>query len=129
MVPTDMAIFALKETVKHNVRIETPVFLCFLDASKAFDRVNHRILFDKLICRGVPRYLVQVLSFWYFSQEYVVRWGSTVPSAFSFSNGIRQGGLLSPSLFNVYTDQLNSQLEDTKIWCQIAGVCLKKSYC
>ena len=45
---TDMAIYAVKEIVDYFVRNNSPVFLCFLDAKKAFDRVNHWKLFDKL---------------------------------------------------------------------------------
>ena len=70
---TDMAIFSFKETTKHYVKSGTPVFMCFLDASKAFDRLNHSKLFTILISRGVPRYIVQLLSYWYGTQEYVVK--------------------------------------------------------
>ena len=31
------------------------MFACYLDASNAFDRVNHWTLFNKLVKRGVPR--------------------------------------------------------------------------
>ena len=36
-----------------------------LDASKAFDRVNFWLLFDKLISRSVPLFIVRILSVWY----------------------------------------------------------------
>ena len=38
---TDRCIFALKEMVAKYVNQNSTVFMCFLDASKAFDRVNH----------------------------------------------------------------------------------------
>ena len=43
----------------------TPVYTCLLDASKAFDRVNHWTLFAKLIETGAPLLIVRVLLFWY----------------------------------------------------------------
>ena len=38
---TEIAIFALKQTVDFDRNHDTPVYMCFLDAKKAFDRVNH----------------------------------------------------------------------------------------
>ena len=38
--------------------------------------------------------------FWYAHQTMCVRWGSSVSSKFTVSNGVRQGGILSPFLFN-----------------------------
>jgi len=39
-------------------------------ASKAFDRVNHEQLFYKLLNRGVPKFLVRILAFWYALSAY-----------------------------------------------------------
>ena len=36
-----------------------------MDASKAFDRVNHWLLFKKLIDRGMPLIFVRILMEWY----------------------------------------------------------------
>ena len=51
---TDMCIFTLKSVIKYYTQQSTPVYSCFLDAYKAFDRVNHWTLFNKLIVRKVP---------------------------------------------------------------------------
>ena len=51
---TDACIYVLKETVDLYVEQQSSVYICLLDASKAFDRVNHFTLFKKLIKRGVP---------------------------------------------------------------------------
>ena len=44
-----------------------------------------------------------------------VRWGSTFTSSFHVSNGLKQGGILSPMLFNVYMDPLSIQLNRSGI--------------
>lgn len=61
---TDMCIFALREILDNYNRQNTTMFLGCIDASKAFDRVNHEKMLKKLCERGVPRYLVRILSFW-----------------------------------------------------------------
>ena len=74
---------------------------CFLDASKAFDLVNHDILFHKLSVRGLPLPVIRFLSSWYCSQQMKVRWDHSLSESFHVSNGVRQGGVLSPVLFAV----------------------------
>ena len=41
-----------------------------------------------------------------------VRWGDCISSPFRVSNGVRQGGILSPYLFNVYMDDLGCLLNN-----------------
>ena len=91
--------------------------MCFLDASKAFDRVKHSVLFDKLVQRGVPGYIVRILCYWYAQQTMCVRWGSSISASFRVSNGVRQGGILSPHLFNVYVDDLSQILNRCRTGC------------
>ena len=49
-----------------------------MDASKAFDKVNHWHLFDKLLNRGVPVYVVRMLLYWHTYQDFIVRWNNTL---------------------------------------------------
>jgi hypothetical protein len=107
--------------------MNSTVLLCFLDASKAFDRVNHFTLFNKLRDRGVPGYIVRIIAFWYSHQQMCVRWSSVTSNLFSVSNGVRQGGILSPYLFNVYIDDLSCKLNVQPIGCYVGIVVVNHS--
>ncbi len=121
---TDMCIFALKQTVEFYMSQSSPVYACFIDSSKAFDRINHWTLFKKLLSRNVNLYFVKILVYWYTSQTFSVKWGSLLSSSFTACNGLRQGGVLSPALFNVYMDDLSKVLIESKLGCMINGVML-----
>ena len=62
---TEMCIFLLKDIINYYNSSHSPVFCCFLDARKAFDRVNHAILFKKMLDRSIPIWLVQFIAAWY----------------------------------------------------------------
>ena len=95
---TGMCTFLLKEVVRLYTTKNTPVFSVFLDASKVFDRVNHAMLFRKLMARSVPGCLLRLLHFWYTNQTMMIKWGNCVSDSFNVSNGVRQGSVLSPSI-------------------------------
>lgn len=92
----DMCIYALKEIVLKYRSQNSTIFMCFTDASKAFDRVNHRKLFLKLCEYGVPHFIIRILAYWYAQQTMQVKWGNNVSSPFRVLNGVRQGGIYPP---------------------------------
>ena len=53
-----------------------------------------------------------------------IRWGSAYSLPFSVSNGVKQGGILSPILFNVYMDDLSVSLNSSNIGRQIRNIFL-----
>ena len=119
---TEMCVFALKEVINYYRCLNTPVYLVFIDIKSAFDRVSYWQLFTKLINRGTPLYIVLMLKFWYSTQALLVSWGNSLSEPFRMGNGIRQGSMLSPYLFNVYIDDLNHRLNNSGIGCHIAGL-------
>jgi len=119
---TDLCIYALKETISYFLRHSTPVFVCFMDASKAFDKINHCTLFTKLLDRRFPLLFLRLLLFWYSEQMMCIRWGNVLSYSFSVKNGVRQGGVLSPVLFNVYVDDLSKKLNIFNNGCVLSNV-------
>ena len=107
----------MKEIISLYQSKGSTVFTVFLDASKAFDRVNHKKLFTLLLQRGVSKLIVRLLSYWYSHQRLFVKWGSTLSSPFNVTNGVRQGGHLSPKLFNIYVDRLSTSLNKIHVGC------------
>ena len=55
---TDMCIFSLKQVIGYYNFYNSPVYLCNLDASKAFDTINHWHLFYKLLDQNVSCIIV-----------------------------------------------------------------------
>ena len=115
---TDLCIYALKEMLHGYYRQNTTMFMCFIDASKAFDRINHYKLFLKLSNCGVPSYLIRILVYWYSHQTMRVKWGNVTSAPFRVTNGVRQGGILSPFLFNVYMNDLSLSLNMCRTGCR-----------
>lgn len=118
---TDQCIFLLKEHIRHYVNMGSPVYACFLDASKAFDRVCHSTLFLKLRDRGIPMSVVKLLIYWYKHQKMYISWNGCLSADFTVTNGVRQGGILSPALFSIYMDCLSVSLNEVFTGCYLGA--------
>ena len=99
----------------HSVR------LLLVDFSKAFDRVNHSILFQKLLDRNVPQCLLRWL-FSYLSLRQQRTRAKRKTSNWQYLNGsMPQGSLLGPLAFLVQIDDLapgcltHKYVDDTKM--------------
>ena len=50
-----------------------------------------------------------------------VRWGACISDSFKVTNGVRQGGILSPQLFNICIDEVSDFLNKSSIGGSIDG--------
>ena len=99
-------VSSIFETTNYYVSSAGATHVCMLDASKAFDRVNLLTLFRKLHNRSMCPLFLRFLIHSYCNQKMRVKWNGSLSGTFSASNGVKQGGVLSPLLFTVYLDQL-----------------------
>ena len=49
----------------------------FFDASKAYNKIDHLLLYEKLLHKDVPNFIVIILVYWYSHQEMFIRWGNS----------------------------------------------------
>ena len=116
---TSMCTTMVKEVIKYYLEHQSDVYACFIDASKAFDLVQHDKLFGILIERGVPYYDIRMLLDLYKRQKVRTSWKGYNSEPFPAKNGIRQGGIASPILFCCYLDKLINKLQQNGTGCWI----------
>ena len=80
--------------------------IIFIDYSKAFDTPSHIQLFNIMLQMGFPQHIVALLQGLYIDHTAVIRWNGNQTSPFTIGKGVRQGCIVSPRLFTLYTEQV-----------------------
>jgi len=120
-VSTTQCTNVFNETVSHYNFNKSNVFVLFLDATKAFDRVKYCKLFKELIKRNVSPLVLRLLLDMYTRQSLRVKWKNVICDDFNVCNGVKQGGVLSPVLFAVYMDGLIKRLKNSGVGCYMGN--------
>ena len=105
-MPTSVRLSNKAREFQKNIRF------CCIDYAKAFDCVDHH----KLKEMGIPEHLTCLLKNLYAGQEATVRTGHGTTDWFQIGKGVRQGCILSPCLFNLYSEYImrNDGLDDAQ---------------
>ena len=114
-------LFSLQILIEKIRNSEDEAFIIFIDYSKAFDSVNHNHLFDTMIKMGFPTHLVSLIAALYDNQKATIRWNGEHCDFFKIGKGVRQGCILSPHLFNIYTEQVMREAEIEDMGIRIGG--------
>ena len=105
------------ETIDYYVETNTDCYLLLLGASKAFDHVKYVEMFTFLHDRKLCPIVLRLLMNMYINQTIQVRWNNTLSNVCGLSNGVKQGGCLSPTLFSLYINNLINM----SVWSTLYG--------
>ena len=98
------------------------IYFCFIDYAKAFDGVAHNKLWKILKEVEILDHLTCLLRYLYPGQEAIVRPGHGTTDWFQIGQGVSQGCILSPCLFNLYAEYTmrNAGLEEAQARIRMA---------
>ena len=104
----------IQQLDKNKIMLNTNIFNSIPDRLTPFQVVHYT---QQAKCSYVYNPNSNILV--YFA-DYVgayVRWNNTMSTGVNVSNGVRQGGILSPYLFCIYVDELSKMLNNVHVGC------------
>ena len=106
-----------------NQEFQKKIYFCLIDYAKAFNCVYNNRLWKILQEMEILDHLTCLLENLYASQEATIRTGHRTADWFQIQKGVRQSCILSPCLFNLYSEYImrNARLDEAQAGIKIAG--------
>lgn len=103
-------IFSLTSIIRIRKHNKLSTYAAFIDFEKAFDRVDRNLLLYKLLQNGISKQIYNIIKNLYTNNQVTVNVNGYLTDLFNSNVGVKQGDSLSPSLFNLYINQLAEDL-------------------
>ena len=105
---TSLAVIQLVEQISSSVDNKELSLGIFLDLSRAFDTVNHRILLTKLEHYGIRGLALKWITSYLTNRKQFVEYINTSSDHKTVTCGIPQGSILGPLLFILYINEISN---------------------
>ena len=89
--------------------------------SKAFDTVKHQELISCLQTTDIDENDIAIIANLYWKQQTKIKIGNQMSDPLKIQRGVRQGCVLSPAMFNLYTDIIFRNIENLPGLC-VGGI-------
>ena len=119
---TSMCTVILKEDIAYYTAHSGCLFCTLLDATKAFDCVEHCKLFNCLLQRDIPGVYIRLLLNMYTNHVTSVSWNGICSRPSAVGSGVKQASFISPILF--YIDSFLGALQNSGVGCYIGRMFL-----
>ena len=93
----------------------------FIDLRKAYDTVNHKILWEKLHNIGIPQQFIIILKALYLQNSAKININGHFSQPITMERGIKQGCVLSPLLFIIYISDIAQFIQKDGAGVNLAG--------
>ncbi|WP_419628005.1 RNA-directed DNA polymerase, partial [Thiolapillus sp.] len=110
---TTEQVFNLRILCEKYLQHQQDLYHVFIDFKKAFDRVRYAVLWATMKKYNISTNLIQVIKNLYNKATSAVLFNSSIGDWFRTTVAVRQGCLLSPTLFNIFLERIMTDaLED-----------------
>ena len=113
------AIMVTLSLMRQAEALQQKIITLQIDMNKAYNRVSHKILWSDLYQFGIRGKLLKAIMSTYNKAMESIRIGAYKSDPFSLPNGLRQGSVLSPVLYILYTVKLLWALQATSTGLQV----------
>ncbi len=93
---------------------DSAAFMCFIDYTKAFDKIQHEELMNLLQETDLDGKDLRLIRNLYWEQKACIRIGTDLSEYTRIKRGVRQGCVFSPDLFNLYSEMIMRKLYGKK---------------
>ena len=99
---TEDMIFSAQQLQEKWKEQNLPLYQCFIDLSKAFDVVKRLTLWKIWLKLGCPERFVSLICSLHNGMKARVSFNGILSEEISINNGVKQGDIFAPMLFNIY---------------------------
>jgi hypothetical protein len=128
-ISPQLAALCVTEALAEADHLKRPLYVVTLDAQKAFDVVNHDILFRQMLVDDAPRHTVALLQDLYSGCTEFVAWQGKRSPEYDIKQGVKQGGIISTNLYKLYIDDLLERITQLNIGTKIGHIILGAVAC
>ena len=95
-------VFSLRQLQEKCREQQMPLYVAFIDLTKAFDLVSREGLFRILLKIGCPPKLHSMIESFHTGMKGTVQFNGSTSEPFSILSGVKQGCVLAPTLFGIF---------------------------